>query len=108
MSIKRRQGDDRKARDLSCLLIPVASLRLPDCALSLTDVHIVPLSASTSRTSQIYNEQVRDLFGHGGSGHGLRVREHPTKGAFVEGLSARPVSCYQQVQRLLEDGMSAR
>lgn len=57
---------------------------------------------------QIYNEQVRDLFGHGGSGHGLRVREHPTKGAFVEGLSARPVASYQQVQQLLEDGMSAR
>lgn len=57
---------------------------------------------------QIYNEQVRDLFGHGGGGHGLRVREHPTKGAFVEGLSARPVTSYQQVQQLLEDGMSAR
>ncbi|CAM9375313.1 unnamed protein product, partial [Hapterophycus canaliculatus] len=57
---------------------------------------------------EIYNEQVRDLFGHVSGGHGLRVREHPTKGAFVEGLSARPVSCYQQVQQLLEDGMSAR
>ncbi|CAM9877538.1 unnamed protein product [Pylaiella littoralis] len=57
---------------------------------------------------EIYNEQVGDLFGSGGSGHGLRVREHPTKGAFVEGLSARPVSCYQQVQQLLEDGMSSR
>ena len=58
---------------------------------------------------QIYNEQVRDLFGQGDSGgHGLRVREHPIRGAFVEGLSARPVTCYQQVQRLLEDGMSAR
>ncbi|CBJ32212.1 conserved unknown protein [Ectocarpus siliculosus] len=57
---------------------------------------------------EIYNEQVRDLFAEGGSGHGLRVREHPTKGAFVEGLSARPVVCYQQVQQLLEDGMSAR
>lgn len=60
------------------------------------------------RVLQIYNEQVRDLFGHGGGGHGLRVREHPTKGAFVEGLSARPVASYQQVQQLLEDGMSAR
>lgn len=57
---------------------------------------------------QIYNEQVRDLFGSGGSGHSLRVREHPTRGAFVEGLSARQVTCYQQVQDLLEDGMSAR
>ncbi|CAM9145597.1 unnamed protein product [Ectocarpus sp. 4 AP-2014] len=57
---------------------------------------------------EIYNEQVRDLFAEGGSGLGLRVREHPTKGAFVEGLSARPVVCYQQVQQLLEDGMSAR
>ncbi|CAN0069449.1 unnamed protein product, partial [Laminaria digitata] len=63
---------------------------------------------------EIYNEQVRDLFsqqgdsGGGGGGHGLRVREHPTRGAFVEGLSARPVTCYQQVQRLLDDGMSAR
>ncbi|CAM9261420.1 unnamed protein product [Ectocarpus fasciculatus] len=57
---------------------------------------------------EIYNEQVRDLFAEGASGHGLRVREHPTKGAFVEGLSARPVVCYQQVQQLLEDGMSAR
>lgn len=58
---------------------------------------------------QIYNEQVRDLFcQRGGNGHGLRVREHPARGAFVEGLSARPVTCYQQVQHLLEDGMSAR
>lgn len=57
---------------------------------------------------QIYNEQVGDLFCSGGSGHGLRVREHPTKGAFVEGLSARPVTCYQQVQQLLEDGMLSR
>ncbi|CAM9657040.1 unnamed protein product, partial [Laminaria digitata] len=59
---------------------------------------------------QIYNEQVRDLFcqGHSGGGQGLRVREHPTHGAFVEGLSARPVTCYQQVQHLLEEGISAR
>lgn len=64
--------------------------------------------AITLTPMQIYNEQVRDLFGHGGSGHGLRVREHPTKGAFVEGLSARPVVSYQQVQQLLEDGMAAR
>ncbi|CAM9232091.1 unnamed protein product [Ascophyllum nodosum] len=58
---------------------------------------------------EIYNEQVRDLFCEGGgSGQGLRVREHPSRGAFVEGLSARQVTCYQQVQGLLEDGMSLR
>ena len=52
---------------------------------------------------------MRDLFCEGGgSGQGLRVREHPSRGAFVEGLSARQVTCYQQVQGLLEDGMSLR
>lgn len=93
----------------------MASIATPHRRRPLNDTGST-LNSRSSRASsnylrpsvQIYNEQVRDLFGHGGSGHGLRVREHPTKGAFVEGLSARPVVSYQQVQRLLEDGMSAR
>ena len=42
---------------------------------------------------EIYNEKVRDLL-HGGAGkhqqHGLRVREHPIEGPYVEGI------CIQQ------------
>ncbi|CAM9481670.1 unnamed protein product, partial [Discosporangium mesarthrocarpum] len=56
---------------------------------------------------QIYNEQVRDLFSTS-EGHSLRVREHPSRGAFVEGLSAKTVTSYQQVQHLLAVGMASR
>ncbi|CAM9449516.1 unnamed protein product, partial [Choristocarpus tenellus] len=56
---------------------------------------------------EIYNEQVRDLFTPS-EGHGLRVREHPSRGAFVEGLSAKAVKSYGQVQALLELGMASR
>ena len=86
---------------------------------------------------EIYNEAVRDLFrprgetaaaaaaaedavafsrrGSGGSQGGagaasaaLRVRSHPKTGVYVEGLTRLAVSCYEDIETLLDEGGRAR
>nr|XP_002732533.1 PREDICTED: kinesin-like protein KIF28P-like [Saccoglossus kowalevskii] len=55
---------------------------------------------------EIYNEQVRDLLtkpSHGQRG-GLKIRQHPQSGFFVEGLKSVPVRCYKEIERLMDDG----
>ncbi|XP_053330435.1 stAR-related lipid transfer protein 9 [Spea bombifrons] len=59
---------------------------------------------------EIYNERVRDLLNQSvqKKPYTLRVREHPEKGPYVQGLSQHVVTNYEQVVALLEEGMGNR
>ncbi|XP_072284062.1 stAR-related lipid transfer protein 9 [Pyxicephalus adspersus] len=59
---------------------------------------------------EIYNERVRDLLHQADQKkpYTLRVREHPEKGPYVQGLSQHIVTSYEQVVALLEKGMESR
>ncbi|XP_063803722.1 stAR-related lipid transfer protein 9 [Pseudophryne corroboree] len=59
---------------------------------------------------EIYNERVRDLLHPSDQKkpYTLRVREHPEKGPYVQGLSQHAVTDYGQVMTLLEEGMENR
>nr|XP_031294177.1 kinesin-like protein KIF14 [Camelus dromedarius]XP_031294178.1 kinesin-like protein KIF14 [Camelus dromedarius] len=55
---------------------------------------------------EVYNEKIHDLLicENGQRKQTLRVREHPTSGPYVEGLSTNVVSSYSDVQVWLELG----
>jgi hypothetical protein len=58
---------------------------------------------------EIYNEKVRDLFNPASDkGQGLKVRDHPQTGPYVEGLSHNLVSTYTEIQRLMDEGTAVR
>nr|XP_042912067.1 kinesin-like protein KIF28P isoform X1 [Parasteatoda tepidariorum]XP_042912068.1 kinesin-like protein KIF28P isoform X1 [Parasteatoda tepidariorum] len=58
---------------------------------------------------EIYNEIVRDLLNPGLSKKkGLKVREHPTKGFFAEGLSSALVTTYKDIETQLDLGTTNR
>jgi kinesin family protein 1 len=59
---------------------------------------------------EIYNERVRDLLNprNPRNDAGLRVREHPVTGPYVEGLARAPVSDYAQLSQAMEAGAAAR
>ncbi|XP_066530854.1 stAR-related lipid transfer protein 9 [Hoplias malabaricus] len=59
---------------------------------------------------EIYNERVRDLLrgNEKKKPAPLRVREHPEKGPYVQGLSQHVVSDYKQTVNLLEEGIANR
>lgn len=59
---------------------------------------------------EIYNEKVRDLFVplQKQQRKGLRIRDSPKTGAYVEGLKKVPVSSSNQIKRLLEFGTKQR
>ena len=58
---------------------------------------------------EIYNEKVKDLFNPGNAPPGgLKVREHPKLGPFVEGLSELLVHDNAEVVQLMEMGTKAR
>ncbi|KAG8560934.1 hypothetical protein GDO81_015186 [Engystomops pustulosus] len=73
-----------------------------------------PGTPSSSRIEvsflEIYNERVRDLLHQSEQKkpYTLRVREHPEKGPYVQGLSQHVVTDYEQVVALLEQGMENR
>eukprot|EP00659_Diplonema_papillatum_P017462 gene17462-26846_t len=56
---------------------------------------------------EIYNEKVHDLLG---SNHDqtYRVREHPTKGPYVEGLAKHEVRSYGEIEKYLKRGARSR
>jgi len=56
---------------------------------------------------EIYNEKVFDLLS-GGSDIACRVREHPDKGAYVEGLSRVAIRMYDDVSSVLLQGHKHR
>lgn len=61
---------------------------------------------------EIYNEKLRDLLcpdaAERGDGVGLAVRQHPTCGVFVEGLTCSVVHTAEDVSRLLDFGHKIR
>ncbi|XP_067223991.1 stAR-related lipid transfer protein 9 isoform X1 [Chanodichthys erythropterus] len=59
---------------------------------------------------EIYNERVRDLLrgAEQKKPTPLRVREHPEKGPYVQGLSQHVVTDYKQAADLLEEGIANR
>jgi hypothetical protein len=73
-----------------------------------------PAFTKTSVTAtflEIYNEAVRDLFvlkTARGPSVNLKVREHPTTGTYVEGLSSAEVKSFKEVKKLLDKGNEQR
>lgn len=57
---------------------------------------------------EIYNENVFDLLNPGGNKSGLKVRNHPTTGPYVEDLSRLAVKDYPQIEQLMDEGSKAR
>lgn len=57
---------------------------------------------------EIYNENVFDLLNPGSSKSGLKVRNHPTTGPYVEDLSRLAVTTYPQIEQLMDEGSKAR
>lgn len=59
---------------------------------------------------EIYNEQVQDLLQSPDKRvkGGLKVREHPKTGVFVDGLIQRSVGSYDEISGVLEDGNKHR
>uniref|UniRef100_A0A915IEJ5 Kinesin motor domain-containing protein n=1 Tax=Romanomermis culicivorax TaxID=13658 RepID=A0A915IEJ5_ROMCU len=58
---------------------------------------------------EIYCEKVRDLLNRGSAPKGgLKVREHPKKGFYVDGLIAAPVSCYKAMESKINEGTENR
>eukprot|EP00045_Choanoeca_perplexa_P012559 m.137426 g.137426 ORF g.137426 m.137426 type:complete len:975 (+) comp16054_c1_seq5:1658-4582(+) len=57
---------------------------------------------------EIYNEQVRDLLAHTRVKGGMKVRQHPKKGFYVENLRLVPVSNYPDIEARIEEGTKNR
>jgi kinesin family member 1 len=59
---------------------------------------------------EIYNEKVRDLLNPKNKHNeaGLKVREHPVTGPYVEGLAKLQVNDYAQLSQAMEAGAAAR
>ena len=58
---------------------------------------------------EIYMEQIRDLLNPSDNKRGgLRVREHPNRGPYVEDLSTTVCSSAAQVTKLLNQGSAVR
>eukprot|EP00040_Diaphanoeca_grandis_P005617 m.33711 g.33711 ORF g.33711 m.33711 type:complete len:1456 (-) comp16859_c1_seq1:91-4458(-) len=56
---------------------------------------------------EIYNEKVRDLLNPKQTGN-LRVREHPSLGPYVEGLTKLMVHNHKEIENLMEEGNKTR
>ncbi|CAD1474572.1 unnamed protein product, partial [Heterotrigona itama] len=57
---------------------------------------------------EIYNERVRDLLKPSSSTSGLRVREHPRLGPYVQGLTHHAVCSLGSLMSYVEEGTRAR
>ena len=57
---------------------------------------------------EIYNEKVRDLLNPSDKKGGLRVRQHPKKGFYADGLITVPVSEYKDIEQRMEEGTRNR
>eukprot|EP00927_Polykrikos_kofoidii_P022755 TRINITY_DN2114_c0_g1_i1.p1 TRINITY_DN2114_c0_g1~~TRINITY_DN2114_c0_g1_i1.p1 ORF type:complete len:1118 (+),score=270.95 TRINITY_DN2114_c0_g1_i1:165-3518(+) len=60
--------------------------------------------------TEIYNEQVQDLFlsPKARPKKGLEIRESKQLGIYIEGVTKRPVSTYQQIEAAVEEGTENR
>ena len=57
---------------------------------------------------EIYNERVRDLLNPQSGRKSLKVRQHPKKGFYAEGLLIEPVKDYADIERRMEEGTKNR
>jgi hypothetical protein len=58
---------------------------------------------------EIYNEQVRDLLNpQGNKKGGLKIRQHPKKGFYPQGLKIIPVVSYEDIEDRMEEGTQNR
>ena len=59
---------------------------------------------------EIYNEKVQDLLipPNQRTKDGLQVRQHPTKGVYVEGAKFNPVSSYEEIDAQVDVGTNNR
>ena len=58
---------------------------------------------------EIYNEKVRDLFNPGAGGAaGLKVRDNPKIGSYVQDLTRNAVADYPSIEHMMELGTAAR
>ena len=57
---------------------------------------------------EIYNEQVRDLLSKASKKGGLQVRQHPSKGFYVQDLQSVPVSSYVEIEKKMNEGTTNR
>ena len=57
---------------------------------------------------EIYMEKVKDLLDASGSSNNLKVRNHPKKGPYVQGLSKFTVTSFEQVNAFMEIGQQQR
>lgn len=57
---------------------------------------------------EIYNEKVRDLLNPSKNKGGLRVRQHPKKGFYADGLKTVPVSEYKDIEQRMDEGTKNR
>jgi len=57
---------------------------------------------------EVYNEQVRDLLSDSSKDAAPKIRRHPTRGVFVEGLRRETVSSSEQALALIDQGMKDR
>jgi hypothetical protein len=100
---------------------------IPRICRDIMDGSRVPVSPDYQSTSrfevtyvEIYMERVRDLLAGSGAGSGagqgigkqaasnLRIREHPTRGSFVEGARCESVETYEQLLALMRIGNTFR
>ena len=57
---------------------------------------------------EIYNEKVRDLLNPSDKKGGLRVRQHPKKGFYADGLKTVAVSAYKDIEQRMDEGTTNR
>ena len=58
---------------------------------------------------EVYMEKIHDLFNPGvGGKSGLRVREHPKMGVYIEGLNAKLVEKYEDIEKWMAIGIGNR
>ncbi|EGD76148.1 kinesin family member 12 [Salpingoeca rosetta] len=57
---------------------------------------------------EIYNEQVQDLLGSSKPKGGLKVRQHPKKGFYVNDLRVVPVHSFAEIEARIEEGTKNR
>ncbi len=57
---------------------------------------------------EIYNEKVRDLLTDKSGKNSLKIRNHPKKGFYAEGLIVQPVKDYKDIEMRMEEGTKNR
>ena len=96
---------DDKSKDESGLIPRICNVLFAKCA---ADSAADPLVSYTVNVSylEIYSEKIQDLLDK--SKRNLTVRNHPSRGPYVEGLTVQTVSSYVDMHALIEQGNAIR